>query len=275
MTSILTPKLRIIIGMVLLRLSTLSLGLFAGGTALGAGGPGAKFINYYQILLSKLGVEGHAADEWIPVIGGFVSLAIITTIGLIYSSAMKNADISPPGRFSIAGIVDALLSFVQNLTSSILGEKPAATFLPLLASLFIFILISNLTGLVPGFIPATESINTNVAMALSVFVVYNIAGIKEHGGSYVKQFIGPVAFLAPLMVVIELIAHLARPMSLSLRLYGNIFGDHLVLSVFTGLTYLILPAFLLFFGLLVASLQSFVFTLLSSIYIALAISHDH
>ena len=257
--------------MVFLKLSLLLSGLTVAGSAFAAGGPGAKFINYYQILLSKFGVEGHAADEWIPVIGGFVSLAIITTIGLIYKSSVENADATPVGKFSVAAIVDSLLSFIQNLTGSILGEKQAATFLPLLASLFIFILISNLTGLVPGFIPATESINTNIAMAFSVFVIYNIAGIKEHGGGYVKQFIGPVAFLAPLMIVIELVGHLSRPMSLSLRLYGNIFGDHLVLSVFTGLTYLILPAFLLFFGLLVASLQSFVFTLLSSIYIALAI----
>ena len=75
-----------------------------------------------------------------------------------------------------------------------------------------------------------------------------------------------------LMVIIEVVAHLASPVSLGLRLYGNIFGDHLVLSVFTGLTYFVVPAFLLFFGLLVASLQSFVFTLLSSIYISLAIS---
>jgi F-type H+-transporting ATPase subunit a len=108
-----------------------------------------------------------------------------------------------------------------------------------------------------------------------VFVTYNYAGIKEHGTHYIKQFLGPVVFLMPLMFLIETVAHLARPVSLSLRLLGNIFGDHLVLSVFTGLTYVILPSFLLFFGLLVASIQSFVFTLLSSIYISLAISHDH
>ena len=144
-----------------------------------------------------------------------------------------------------------------------------------MCGLFLFILVSNLTGLVPGFVPSTESINTNLAMGLMVYVIYNLAGIKEHGWAYVKQFLGPVWWLAPLFFCIEFISHLARPMSLSLRLYGNIFGDHLVLSVFTGLTWLVLPAFLLFFGLLVAVLQSFVFTLLTGIYLSLALSHDH
>src|SRR5690606_6463329 len=138
-----------------------------------------------------------------------------------------------------------------------------------------FIFFSNLSGLVPGFPPASESINTNLAMALVVFIIYQVAGLREHGPGYIKQFLGPIVWLSWLILPIELISHLARPVSLSLRLYGHIFGEHLVLSVFTGLTCLLVPAALLFFGVLVAFLQSFVFTLLSSIYISMAVSHDH
>ncbi len=242
-----------------------------------AAGGGVTLINYYHIVLHSLGLDEHAIGEWQAVAGGLFSLLVITLIGLLYKSSVAKAaeQTTPDGRFSIRSIVDSILEFICNLGRNLIGQEEAKPFFPLLCGLFIFIFISNLSGLIPGFVPATESINTNLALAFVVFVVYQIAGIKEHGASYVKQFLGPVAFLMPLMLIIELVAHLARPLSLSLRLYGNIFGDHLVLSVFTGLTYLVLPAFLLFFGLLVASLQSFVFTLLSSIYISMAISHDH
>lgn len=244
--------------------------------ALAAGG-GVEFINYYKVILHALGLDEHSIHEWQAVIGGLVALLIITVVGVLYKNSVSRlgSEATPDGKFSLPSIVESILEFVTNLGRNLIGEKDAPRFYPLLCALFIFIFVSNLTGLVPGFIPSTESINTNLALAFMVFLVYQVAGIKEHGASYVKQFLGPVIFLMPLMLIIELVAHLARPLSLSLRLYGNIFGDHLVLSVFTGLTYVLLPSFLLFFGLLVASLQSFVFTLLSSIYISMAISHDH
>ena len=245
--------------------------------ALAAGG-GPKIISHYEILLFNFfGLESHQVDLWAPTVGGLLSLAILTLLGLGYRSAVMKAgdDVVPDGRFSLRTVVEMLLDFVVGLVRDIIGKEKAAPFISLLTGTFLFILISNLSGLVPGFFPATESINTNLAMGISIFLVYNYAGIKEHGASYIKQFLGPMAFLAPLLFCIELVAHFARPVSLSLRLLGNIFGDHLVLSVFTGLTYLVVPAALLFFGLMVACLQSFVFTLLSSIYVKMAISHDH
>lgn len=255
----------------------LTLTALGSGQAWAAGGSGTEFINYYHILLHGLGVDQHAIHDWQAVAGGLFSLLVIVLVGLAYrrSVASSGGEVVPDGRFSIRSIVESVLEFVCNLARNIIGEHQAARFYPLLCGLFLFIFVSNLTGLVPGFLPATDSISTNLALGMVIFLVYHAAGIKEHGMSYVKQFLGPVLFLMPLMLIIELVAHLARPVSLSLRLYGNIFGDHLVLSVFTGLTYLVLPALLLFFGLLVASLQSFVFTLLSSIYISMAISHDH
>lgn len=252
--------------------------LFLNSTAaLAAGGPGAEFINYYEIILSNLfGMDKHHSHEWMAVLGGLLSLSILFIIGIRFKSLLaKDSEGAPSNKFGLQTFVEALLDFVFDLADDVIGAKRAPSFIILIVGIFLFIFISNLTGLVPGFPPATENINTNLAIGLTVFLVYNIAGLKEHGFGYVKQFLGPVWWLAPLMICIEVISHLARPLSLSLRLYGNIFGDHLVLSVFTGLSYLILPALLLFFGLLVAMLQSFVFALLTSIYISMAVSHDH
>jgi F-type H+-transporting ATPase subunit a len=148
-------------------------------------------------------------------------------------------------------------------------------FFGFLAAIFLFVLTCNLTGLIPGFPPPTVSMDTNLGMGFIVFLVYNYAGFKEHGMAYLKHFAGPVIYIAPLFFCIELVSHASRPLSLSLRLVGNIYGDHTLLGIFTGLSYIVFPALLMFFGLLVAVVQSFVFTLLSGIYISMAISHDH
>jgi F-type H+-transporting ATPase subunit a len=139
-----------------------------------------------------------------------------------------------------------------------------------------FILVSNLGGLIPGLVPATESISSNLAMGLMVFLIYNVAGFREHGWHYIKQFTGPMLAIAPLMFVIELIGHMVRPVSLSLRLMCNVFADHLLVGIFTtNAPYVIVPSALLFFGVLVALVQSYLFTLLTSVYISMAVSHDH
>ena len=96
-------------------------------------------------------------------------------------------------------------------------------------------------GMVPGFLPPTGNLNTTVACSLLIFVMYNYYGIREHGFGYIKHFLGPVIFLAPLMLIIEIISHLVRPLSLSLRLFMNITGDHMVLGVFTNLTHILIP----------------------------------
>jgi F-type H+-transporting ATPase subunit a len=167
-----------------------------------------------------------------------------------------------------------MLEFVVGLAKDNTQER-YLSFFPFLAAIFVYIVVCNLSGLIPGFPPPTETMDNNVAVGICVFLVYNLAGIKEHGGAYVKHFLGPVAFIAPLFFCIELVSHFSRPLSLGLRLTGNIYGDHTLLGVFTSISYLLFPALLMFFGLLVAVVQSVVFTLLSAIYISMAISHDH
>ena len=176
-------------------------------------------------------------------------------------------------------------------------------FLPLIATLGLFIFASNLLGLVPGFTAPTDNVNTNLACALVVFFSYHWIGIRAHGlGAYLKHFAGPMPALAPLMVPIELISHLARPLSLTLRLFGNLLGGHILLSIVffmtvglstwalssasgviglviggigTVATVLFTVGFLFPLKLLVAFLQAFIFCMLSMLYIAGALESEH
>lgn len=229
-------------------------------------------INYYNIVAHAF----HLDHKWVPTLGALLILAVVTLFGVYYKAAVAKAgdNVLPDGKFSLRFVLEGILEFVHGLAKDNCGES-FRKFLPFLAALFIFILTANLSGLIPGFPPPTESMDTNVAMGIIVFLVYNFAGFKEHGFAYLKHFLGPVAAIAPIFLVLELVSHGSRPLSLGLRLAGNIYGDHTLLGVFTGLSYLVIPALLMFFGLMVAVVQSFVFTLLTGIYISMAISHDH
>lgn len=237
---------------------------------------GAESVEWYPAILRGLGMSDAMAHRFAPVASTALVTMIILVLGFYFSKKVSSSgdDLVPDQRFSLRGMVEMILDFVYNLAKDNCGHDFRG-FLPLLASLFLVILVGNLTGLVPGFTPATLDISSNLAMGLIVFLSYNLAGFREHGFAYLKQFWGPVSAIGPLFVFIEIVSHLSRPFSLSLRLAGNIFADHLILSVFTGLTYVIAPSLLMFFGLLVAGMQSFVFALLTSIYISMAISHDH
>ena len=235
------------------------------------------FINYYEMLLRSFGLtDPRIIEDWKVVPGAVLTLILLIVLGWKFKTSLEASgdDVRPDGKLSVRTVVEAVLDFVSRLAQDVIGHGFEA-FLPLLTGMFLFIYVSNLTGLVPGFTPATESLSTNLSMGLMVFLVYNVSGVRANGVGYLKHFLGPVWWLAPLMLAIEVIGHCVRPFSLSLRLYGNIYGDHLVLGVFTGLVPLVMPAVLLVFGLLVASVQSFVFTLLTSIYISRATSHDH
>ncbi len=229
-------------------------------------------INYYGIVLHQLSLD----PMWVPTLGALLATVILTATGLMYRAAVNRSqgNFAPEGRVSVRFMVESCLEPMYGLAKESAGDL-ANQYFPLLGGIFLYILVNNLMGLVPGFPPATESMDTNVAMGIIVFLAYNFAGIREHGAGYIKHFLGPVAFIAPLFFCIELVSHGSRPLSLGLRLAGNIYGDHTLLSVFTSLTYLIFPAGLMFFGLLVAVVQSYVFALLTSIYLSMALSHDH
>ena len=216
--------------------------------------------------------------EKIPVHVFHACLAFIILILVgwrIRRSLSQSKDpLIPEPRFSVRNIFEIVVQAILGQLHAIIGHG-GEKYLPLIGGLFIFIFFCNILGVIPGFVPATDNINTNVAMSLMVFLVYNYLGFKEHGIKYLKQFAGPVLWLAPLMFVIELLSHVFRPMSLSIRLFGNMFGDHMVLSIFSGLVPLVVPIIFMILGIVVSLIQAFVFSVLSAVYIALAVSHEH
>jgi len=205
-------------------------------------------------------------------------LVMLVLIGLAlrFRRSLRRAGdpVVPDEQLSVRNALELLVEIVVGLSDTILG-KHGRKYVPLFGSLFIFILLGNFLGLVPGFAPPTSSFYSNFGLGLVVFVSYNYFGIREHGMSYFKQFMGPMLLLAPLFILIEFFSHIFRPISLSIRLFGNMFGDHLVLEIFSELTKLVIPVAFYLLGSLVSVIQAAVFTILSVIYVAMAISHEH
>ncbi len=206
-----------------------------------------------------------------------VSSVVILVLGTAARLALGSGHeaVVPAKTVGLKAIFEAIVDFIVSISDMVIGEH-GRKFAPMFASIFLFVFLNNLLGLVPGMTPATDNINTTLALGLFVFVAYNIFGFQEHGLPYLKQFLGPLLLLAPLMLVIEVISHLVRPMSLGLRLQGNMMGDHTVLGLFLDLApYYGLPVIFYGLGLFVCFMQAFVFTMLSMIYVSMAISHDH
>ena len=170
---------------------------------------------------------------------------------------------------------EAAVEWIANFMDKNMGHG-GKKYLPLIGTLAFFILSCNLIGLIPGFISPTANINTNAAMAVVVFLSYHYIGIKKHGiVKYSKSFAGPIWWLAPLMLPVEIIAHLARPLTLTLRLFGNIKGEDLVLIILASVFPLLAPVPMMFLAILTSIIQTVIFSLLSMFYIAGALEEHH
>ncbi len=220
--------------------------------------------------------------SWFPVndynhVLTSILVAIISVlIAFFVSRTIKyspNSEI-PDTKFNFRNIIELLSEMLLSLLTDVMGEHNAKKFFPALASVFLFILFNNLIGLIPGFRPPTENINTTLACGLFIFIYYNYVGFKERGLSYIKNFSGPILWLAPLMFPIELVSNGFRPVSLALRLFGNMTGDTLVVAIFSGLAPIGVPVIFMAFGIFVAFFQAIIFVILSTIYLTLALSHD-
>jgi F-type H+-transporting ATPase subunit a len=192
-------------------------------------------------------------------------------------SAMKKPDggLVPDAKMTYKNFFEIVAESLYGLTESVIGHHDAPIYFPIVGTLFVFIFVSNALGLIPGLLPPTENFNTTLALGAFVFVYYNFAGVRAHGLGYFKHFLGPVIWLAPLMLVIEVASHVFRPLSLALRLRGNIMGDHVVLGVFSSLVPYFLPVVFYGIGVFVAFIQAFVFTLMTMVYISLSTAADH
>jgi F-type H+-transporting ATPase subunit a len=212
----------------------------------------------------------------IHVFHGLFALLLITLVSWRIRQSLNRArdPLIPDRKFSARNVFELVVEATYGQLRAIIGPT-GDRYITLVGGLFIFIFFCNIIAIVPGFVPATDNLNTNLAMSLIVFLVYNYYGFKEHGLSYFKQFAGPILWLAPLMFLIELLSHLFRPMSLSIRLFGNMFGDHMVLGIFSDLVPLVVPVIFMILGIVVSLIQAFVFAALTTVYVALAVSHEH
>ena len=220
------------------------------------------------LLLDSVGLGGfvhhypHVVYSWLIIL--FLLVAAKLAVGTV--------KMVPTGG---QNFFEVLVGGFEDFAIDVMGEH-GRPFYPLIATLFIYILCMNWIGLVPGMLSPTSNINTPLSMALVVFVFYNFIGIKVHGVSYIKHFMGPIWWLAPLMLPIELIGHFSRILSLTFRLFGNVLGEDLVLAilfVLAGMFFAPLP--MMFLAIFTSFVQAFIFSLLTMLYIAGSLEEAH
>jgi F-type H+-transporting ATPase subunit a len=195
-------------------------------------------------------------------------MAMLMLVSFLATRGIK----SVPG--GLQNFMEAIVGGIENMITDTMGEH-GKRFYPLIATLALFILVSNLIGLIPGFYPPTANVNTTCSMAIIVFITTHLVGIQAHGFKYLKHFLGPIIWLAPLMFFIEIIGHFSRIVSLTLRLFGNMNGHELVLMIFFALAPLLAPLIMSALGVLVCFIQAFVFMLLAMIYIQGSLEEAH
>jgi F-type H+-transporting ATPase subunit a len=239
-------------------------------------------VNIYAPLHHFLGVP------WV-LQATFLAAGLLMLGGLVLRRQIAAADggVLPDEGVTLRNVTEIVVDALASLARDIMGEEWRRYF-PLVGTMFLFILVSNLMGLLPGVGGATSDVNTTTAWAIIAFAAYNWVGIRTHGFWYVNQFLGPSFFelklfgkhihvrpLAPFFLPLEVFLHLARILTLSVRLLANMFADHTVVAVWIGLLPVAIPAVFMALGLVVACLQAFVFSLLTMIYIGLALEEAH
>jgi F-type H+-transporting ATPase subunit a len=239
----------------------------------------------YQHLLDWLnGNYGHTV-VFPPGSHSFTTVHHIYAAGLVILVLMllslyaraKLADVEkaiiPPTRFGVVAFFELTMDVIVGMMKGVIGAD-YKRYVPMIFTLSLFVLFSNLLGLIPGMVPPTDNLNTTLAPAMVVFIWFNFHGLRDQGFGHITHILNPIGewwgwFLAPLLGVIEIISVCVRPIALALRLAGNMTGDHTVLFIFAGFLPLLLPLPFYGLGLLVCLIQTAVFCILSSVYIAL------
>lgn len=222
------------------------------------------FVKFFEMI----GLGSFASGN-VHVIYSWVVMALLIGFGYL---ATRSISLIPSGGQNLFEII---LGGIEDFMVTVTGEEGRWLF-PLAATIFLYILVSNLLGLIPGFFPPTASLNTTLSCALVVVVFTHVIGIKYHGAKYIKHFLGPVWWMIPIILPIEIIGHLARILSLSFRLFGNMMGHELVLGILFFLAGAFLaPLPIMALGIFVSLVQAFVFFLLSIMYFTGAMEHAH
>ena len=216
------------------------------------------------------------------------AVGLLVVGGLSVRRAVANGGgVIPEEGLSIRNVFEVLVEFLEDLGETTMGDD-ARKYFPIVGTIFFFILVSNMMGLVPGLAGATADANVTFAWGVISFGIYNYVGIRKHGMGYFTRFMGPVLMerkiggkvwhlrlMAPFFLILEPVLHLARILTLGVRLLANMFADHAVVMVWIGLVPIAIPAIFMGLGLLVSFLQAFVFSLLTMIYIGEALEEAH
>jgi F-type H+-transporting ATPase subunit a len=211
-------------------------------------------------------------EAWIPD-AAIMALLLALVVAILFPLAARRFDRFRPG--GAQNFLEMVVSFLRDLVAEAIGEDQVRRYLPIIGALFVFIAMGNLFGLFFFLQPPTGSLSTTVALAVISFFYFNFQGVREHGiGGYLKHFMGPMLLIAPLFFVIEIIGTFARILSLSLRLFMNIFGEHTTTNVFASLVPIVVPWPMMALGIFTALLQAYVFALLSAVYVSGAVAHE-
>ncbi|MFO0671042.1 MAG: F0F1 ATP synthase subunit A [Polyangiaceae bacterium] len=246
-----------------------------------------SFFSYLIAMFPALGQNMHALGHTVfgkpvdahkvePLVASAFVVLLVILLASMTRKEIENHDkaVVPDDKLSLRTFMEVFIGAFYNTVKDVMGAKKAKRYFPLIGTLALFIFFSNVLGMIPGFSPPTSSWNITLACALIVFVAFNYWGIKENGAGYFKHLAGPVWYLAPLIFVIEVMSLIVRPITLSVRLMLNMAVDHLLLTIFLGLFMFLLPIPVMILGTLVVLVQTYVFCLLTSIYIALATEHE-
>ncbi len=214
----------------------------------------------------------YTAENAVPWYTVMFVLAALFTLVVVWILKPRRLSVDEPGYGQLA--LETGVLAIRDLLADNVGPQ-GMKYLPVIGTFGFLILVSNLMGLIPGLMSPTASTSVTFALGITSFVYYNAIGIKENGlFGHLRHFAGPVVWLAPLMFPIELISNLVRPMSLGVRLFGNLFGDEQILGTISGLVAWVVPVFIMPLSVFVAFMQTFIFVLLSILYIS-EVSHHH
>ena len=202
-----------------------------------------------------------------------MSIFVLLLCALIFVPMRYRLSKESPGKFQ--QMLELLVEGLDNLLEDVVGHGAGRRYVPIIGAFTVFILFANLAGLFFFLQPPTQNVNVTFALSITAFLYYNYVGLRRHGLSYFKQFLGPVMAMFVLFLPIEIISHLARALSLGLRLFGNIFGEHTVASQFFGIAPIVVPIPVMLLGLFAAMLQTFIFIMLTMVYIAGAEATEH
>jgi F-type H+-transporting ATPase subunit a len=223
-------------------------------------------------IAAALGLLGIKVADPLHVVPDYLVMVFIVAIllALLLGLASRRPALVPGSRQSIA---EMIVQMFEGLIVDTVGPE-GRKYLPVIGTVGLFVFGCNMIGLIPGFMSPTSKLNVTLGCALVVFFYYHAQGVRAQGLKYFKHFMGPIPALAPLMIPIEVISHFSRPVSLSMRLFGNIFAEELLIVIMASIIPFFLPLPFMAVAIFTSLIQSFVFVLLSCIYIAGAVAHE-